>query len=206
MEKCPVLDEELKDKVKRAFPTLVLASQSPNRLSLLRDCGVSVIVRAQNINEICGLSNPSEVVTLIASQKMNSYVSSPEFEPSLPAVSADTLVCLGSKLLGKPSDEDEAASMYRLLSGKKHSVLSGLCMYIPGRGIIESCCVVSDVYFRNLSDEDIRKYLETGDYKGVAGAYRIQSYGFTLMEKISGSLSNIIGLPLEKMLEISNNQ
>nr|MCR5761432.1 Maf family protein [Sphaerochaetaceae bacterium] len=106
---------------------------------------------------------------------------------------------------GKPKNAEEAASMYRFLSGKKHSVLSGVCMYIPGRGMTESCCVRSDVYFRELSEEDIKRYIETGDYKGVAGAYRIQSYGYTLMEKISGSLSNIIGLPLEKMLELYSN-
>ncbi len=203
MEKCPVLDVELKNKIKKTFPTLVLASQSPNRLNMLRDCGVTVIVRPQDINEICGLTEPSEVVRLIATQKMRRYMGSSLFDSTLPAVSADTLVCLGSTLHGKPKDEEEAVSMYRLLSGKKHSVLSGLCMYLPGRGMMESCCVVSDVYFKTLSERDIERYICSGDYKGVAGAYRIQSQGYTLMEKISGSLSNIIGLPLEKMLELA---
>lgn len=205
MEKCPVLDKELKNAVKKAFPTLVLASASVNRLGMLRECGVSVTARPQDINEMCGLTEPSEVVSLIARQKMESYLSSSSFDSSVTAVSADTLVCLGFTLLGKPKNAEEAASMYRFLSGKKHSVLSGVCMYIPGRGMTESCCVRSDVYFRELSEEDIKRYIETGDYKGVAGAYRIQSYGYTLMEKISGSLSNIIGLPLEKMLELYSN-
>ncbi len=204
METCPSIDEELKKRIKEAFPVIVLASQSPNRLAVLSSCGISVTARAQDIDEICGLSEPEEVVRILSFQKMKSYVDSCDFDPTIPAVSADTLVCIDNRLLGKPSDEKEARAMYRLLSGRAHSVLSGVTMYIPSKGIVGPECDKSDVFFKNLSGSDIDFYISTGDYRGVAGGYRIQSKGYLMMEKISGSLSNIIGLPLELMLKMSD--
>lgn len=202
MTSCPVVSQDLKASVKSVCPTLVLASASPNRRALLEDCDVKVIVRPQDINEICGLTEPSSVVRTLSRQKLDSYLISPLFDRTIPAIAVDTLVCLDGSLLGKPSDKDDAARMLRKLSGRTHEVLSGMSVYNPASGDVSVICDTSLVRFREFSDEDIAWYVSTGDPIGAAGAYKIQSHGYKLIEDISGSFSNIIGLPLEKLVGI----
>ena len=202
MKTCPAISSDLKASVKAACPTLVLASQSPNRRRLLEDCGVRVLARPQDINEMCGLTEPAAVVQTLSRQKMDSYLGSPDFDPDLPAVAVDTLVCLDGKLLGKPADEADAAKMIRLLSGRTHEVLSGLCVYNPAVKAVSEVFNTSLVRFHELSDNEIEWYVSTGDPMGAAGAYKIQSSGYRLIDNISGSFSNIIGLPLEKLVEL----
>ena len=202
MDSCPVVSLDLKASVKAACPTLVLASQSPNRRRLLEDCGVRVLARPQDIDEMCGLTEPAAVVQTLSRQKMDSYLRSSDFDPSLPAVAVDTLVCLDGKLLGKPSDDEDAAKMLRILSGRTHEVLSGLCIYNPVTKTVSEVFDTSLVRFHELSDDDIAWYISTGDPAGAAGAYKIQSSGYRLIESISGSFSNIIGLPLEKLVQL----
>lgn len=202
METCPRVDEELKRRLREVCPTLVLASQSPNRRRILEDAGVNVITRPQDIWEICGLTEPEAVVMELSRQKFQSYLDSSLFDPSLPAIAVDTLVCLDGKLLGKPKDEVEAEKMLRSLSGRWHEVLSGLSVYNPETG---KKCTVSDitrVHFMDLDREMIAWYIATGDCVGAAGAYKIQSNGYRLIDKTEGSLSNIIGLPLEKLVSV----
>ena len=202
MDSYPVVSQDLKASVTAACPTLVLASQSPNRRRLLEDCGVRVLARPQDINEICGLTEPAAVVQTLSRQKMGSYLKSPDFDPDLPAVAVDTLVCLDGKLLGKPFDDKDAAKMLRMLSGRTHEVLSGLCVYNPATGSVSEMFDTSLVRFHELSDDEIAWYISTGDPMGAAGAYKIQSNGYRLIESISGSFSNIIGLPLEKLVQL----
>ena len=202
MKTCPAISSDLKASVKAVCPTLVLASQSPNRRRLLEDCGVRVLARPQDINEMCGLTEPAAVVQTLSRQKMDSYLGSPDFDPDLPAVAVDTLVCLDGKLLGKPADEADAAKMIRLLSGHTHEVLSGLCVYNPAVKAVSEVFDTSLVRFHELSDNEIEWYVSTGDPMGAAGAYKIQSNGYRLIDNISGSFSNIIGLPLEKLVEL----
>ena len=202
MDSCPVVSQDLKAAVKAACPTLVLASQSPNRRRLFEDCGVRVLARPQDIDEMCGLTEPAAVVQTLSRQKMDSYLKSALFDPSLPAVAVDTLVCLDGKLLGKPSDDEDAVKMLRMLSGRTHEVLSGLCVYNPASGNVTEVFDTSLVRFHELSDDDIAWYISTGDPAGAAGAYKIQSNGYRLIESISGSFSNIIGLPLEKLVQL----
>lgn len=202
MDSCPVVSQDLKASVKAACPTLVLASQSPNRRRLLENCGITVVPRPQDINEMCGLTEPSDVVKTLSGQKMDSYLKSPLFNPDLPAIAVDTLVCLDGRLLGKPADEADAAKMLETLSGRTHEVLSGMSVYNPASASVCVVCDISFVTFRKLSSEDIAWYISTGDPIGAAGAYKIQSHGYRLIESIEGSVSNIIGLPLEKLVEL----
>lgn len=200
MDSCPVVSSELKSSVKAACPTLVLASQSPNRRALLESCNVKVLVRPQDINEICGLTEPSAVVRTLSGQKMDSYLKSPLFDRTIPAIAVDTLVCLDGQLLGKPADKTDAHKMLSLLSGRTHEVLSGMSIYRPFSGDIIVVCDISLVRFKDLSESEIEWYIGTGDPIGAAGAYKIQSHGYRLIDSIDGSISNIIGLPLEKLV------
>jgi len=202
MENIPLIEQSLKDRLKILCPRLVLASQSPNRRLTLQECGIEVITRPQDIWEICGLTNPPDVVTVLSKQKMESYLSCELFNPDIIAVSADTLVSLDGKLLGKPKDETEAREMYAEMSGRWHDVFSGMSVYIPGR---EGFVMVSDksrVKFIELTESDIDWYISTGDFLGAAGGYRIQRSGYKLIEEIDGSFSNVIGIPLERLAEV----
>ena len=123
---------------------------------------------------------------------------------TIPVVGADTIVVLEDRVLGKPGNREEAFSMLRSLSGKNHVVKTG--MAILYRGKINLSVTATQVRFRHLKEEEIRKYIETGEPMDKAGAYGIQGLGTLLVDSISGSYDNVVGLPLtvlyEKMGEI----
>ncbi len=202
MDTCPTVPSTLLSQVRSVCPTMVLASGSPNRRRLLESAGVNVVVRPQDIWEICGETEPSLVVKTLSKQKIDSYMASSSFDTSLPAIAVDTLVCLEGALLGKPQDEDDARSMLSRLSGAWHEVYSGLSVYNPKDGCMSVICDVTRVHFSNLKDGLLDWYLKTGDWKAAAGAYKIQENGYRLIDEISGSYSNIIGLPLERLVSI----
>ena len=202
MDKCPSVEISIQEKLRKTCPVIVLASQSPNRRKVLENAGIQVIIRPQNIWEICGETEPSKVVTALSFQKMDSYLKSQEFDSSLPAVAIDTLVYLDGKLMGKPKDDEDARSMLRSFSGKWHEVYSGMSVYVPQTKKTEVVCVVTRVLFHKLSESDIDWYVSTGDPKGAAGAYKIQENGFKLIDAIDGSFSNIIGIPLERLIDV----
>lgn len=122
----------------------------------------------------------------------------------IPVVGADTIVVLEGQVLGKPGNREEAFSMLRSLSGKNHVVKTG--MAILYRGEINLSVTATKVRFRHLKEEEIKKYIETGEPMDKAGAYGIQGLGTLLVDSISGSYDNVVGLPLtvlyEKMGEI----
>ena len=130
MDRCPVVEISIQEKLRKTCPVIVLASQSPNRRKVLESAGIRVITRPQDIWEICGETEPEKVVTVLSSQKMESYLRSPEFDPSLPAVAVDTLVALDGKLMGKPKDDENAKAMIRSFSGRWHEVYSGMSVYM----------------------------------------------------------------------------
>ena len=202
MERCPEVDEKLMEKLRKLSPVIVLASQSPNRRKILEKAGLHVITRPQDIWEICGFTEPDKVVQALSSQKMDSYLKSPEFDPTLPAVAVDTLVSLDGNLMGKPKDDDDARSMIRSFSGRWHDVFSGMSVYVPDTGKVSCVCDVTRVLFHPLTEADIDWYISTGDCTGAAGAYKIQENGYKLIDAIDGSFSNIIGIPLERLAEI----
>lgn len=123
---------------------------------------------------------------------------------TIPVVGADTIVVLEDRVLGKPGNREEAFSMLRSLSGKTHVVKTG--MAILYRGKISLSVTATQVRFRHLKEEEIRKYIETGEPMDKAGAYGIQGLGTLLVDSISGSYDNVVGLPLtvlyEKMGEV----
>ena len=132
--------------------------------------------------------------------KMEAYLSSPFFRQDTVAISADTLVHLDSYLLGKPKNLEDADRILRMLSGRTQEVLTGCGLYIPGKGT-EFFLDRASVVFKTLKDSEIRDYLETGEWQGAAGAYRLQKTGWKLVETISGDWTTVVGLPLERIIE-----
>jgi septum formation protein len=110
---------------------------------------------------------------------------------------ADTVVEAEGKILGKPSGPEEAQSMLRLLSGRVHRVYSGIALLVEKGKQMEQEVVCTEVKFRQMSSDEVRFYLDTGEWAGAAGAYRIQESGAFFVEWIHGSYSNVVGLPLE---------
>ena len=181
------------------FPRLVLASTSPNRKALLEKGGCLVDAFAPDADESRDGATPQETVERIAGRKIASYISSPSFNPSVPAIAADTLVLIDGELLGKPSSREDAYRMLRALSGRTQTVISSAGIWLPGKGRMLLTDEAS-VVFRALTDEEISEYISTGEWQGAAGGYRLQKTGFTLVERIDGDWTTVVGLPLKAIL------
>ncbi len=109
---------------------------------------------------------------------------------------ADTIVVVAGRVLGKPESHEDAQGMLSLLSGKAHEVITGFCLLNPSGGIAHSESVITEVRFKFLTEEEITGYIRTGEPFGKAGAYAIQGVGAFMVESISGSYTNVVGLPM----------
>ena len=146
--------------------------------------------------------NPEKEIQNLAEKKaLACHAQHPEHKEKW-IIAADTLVVFQGKPIGKPADIDEARAFLRALSGKSHTVISGVAFLDRTTGRLYSDSDVSEVHFRILTEKEIEDYLETGEWQGAAGAYRIQHKGGKLVERIHGSFSNVIGLPLSKLFNI----
>jgi len=177
---------------------LILASKSPRRRELLLQAGLSdfVIRPAPGEELAAGDMPPEEAVREIALSKGRQVVQTAESGELV--LAADTMVCLDGALLGKPKDGDEAKDMLRRLSGRAHTVYTGIALFLDGR---ESTGVeATDVYFRDLSDQEIAAYVETGEPMDKAGAYGIQGRAAAFVRRIEGDVTNVIGLPLSPLV------
>jgi len=171
---------------------IILASQSPRRRELLSLYGVPFVVDPSQADEDHVDGTGAERVKKLAQVKCAEVA---QRHPGRFVLAADTLVCVEDEILGKPKDEADACRMLRLLSGRAHEVHTGVCLRLPdGR---ELCGVdTAKVYFMNLTDDMIRRYVATGEPMDKAGAYGIQSTAGIFISHIEGSPSNVIGLPL----------
>ena len=176
------------------MPTHVyLASGSPRRRFLLESAGFGVTVIRQNASEDWPSLPTHEAAEEIARRKLKAAG-----KLSGPTVSADTVVVLGDQPLGKPQDEEEARQMIRRLSGCRHEVITGVCV---GDGCsVVSFAVATEVWFRPLSDAEISTYVGFGESLDKAGAYGIQGRGACLVDRIEGSYTNVVGLPLAETM------
>jgi septum formation protein len=177
-------------------PQLVLASNSPRRRKLLADAGFDYIVVAPEINEVV-----SAEITLREATSWNALrkgLAVARLRPNDIVLAADTLVALDGHVLGKPANRADAARILRLLSGRTHEVTTGVFAAHLHSGQSETFCVTSQVAFKKLSDQMIQDYLARIDPLDKAGAYAAQGKGRVIISRISGSRTNVIGLPLEK--------
>jgi septum formation protein len=186
---------------------IVLASASPRRQELLKNAGVEFMVKPANIPEV---RNPGEAPQIFA-ERMAREKARAVFagEKDEYVLGADTIVIgratgvppvQGDLVLGKPQDEQDAARMLRLLSGRKHHVITGVCLI--GNNFEDVRSETTTVYFSELSDADIREYIATGEPMDKAGAYAIQGAASRWISKIEGDYSNVVGLPVALVLQM----
>lgn len=172
-------------------PPVVLASGSPRRLELLRRLGVEPTVRPADIDESPRPGEaPADLVMRLATAKARDV----EAAPDELVVAADTVVAVGTRVLGKPRDRDDATRMLGELSGRDHHVLSGVALRLGDR--LQADVATTRVSFRRLDPREIAWYVATGEPDDKAGAYGLQGAGAVLVEGIRGSDTNVIGLPL----------
>ncbi|HLY44989.1 MAG TPA: nucleoside triphosphate pyrophosphatase [Stellaceae bacterium] len=175
-------------------PLLVLASASPRRLALLEQIGiVPDVVDPADIDETPAKGElPAAHVVRLAEAKARTVAGR---RPGAFILAADTVVACGRRILPKAEDEASARACLTLLSGRRHRVYGGLAVIAP-QGEIGVRRVVSQVLFKRLSGSDIAAYLQSGEWHGKAGGYAIQGRAAAFIPWISGSYSNVVGLPL----------
>ncbi|HEX3726973.1 MAG TPA: Maf family protein [Pirellulales bacterium] len=188
--------------------SLILASQSPQRRALLAQEGYQFRVIAPRSTAECGICSketPGELVARLARQKAADIAE--RFAAGLPAASVivgcDTVAeCLG-QILGKPVDRGHAQTMLRLLSGREHHVYSGLCLWPAAGGNPRVRVAITRLRMETLGPDEIDQYLDSGQWEGKAGGFGLQDRPGWL-HLVSGSESNVIGLPLELLAEMLN--
>lgn len=183
---------------------LVLASTSPRRSMLLEEAGFTfTLVKADVSEELSEGVLPQEGVQELALRKaqagLSRWLDSGGKREDI-VLGADTIVVLDNRILGKPETELEAEEMLCSLSGRQHAVYTGVAL-VNGTGRKESTAVRTDVFFRVLTLEEIRGYVATGEPMDKAGAYGIQGKAAVFVDHYEGSLSNVIGLPMEHVRE-----
>jgi septum formation protein len=174
---------------------VVLASRSPRRIELISQLGVTAEVVPADIDEtpLVG-EEPVEYVKRLASSKARAVQE--RLGTDAFVLGADTTVDLGGVIFGQPDDESEARRMLKALSARTHRVHTGVAVIAPDRS--ESLVVTSLVTFEPVTDALLDWYIGTGEWQGKAGSYAIQGLGGTLVASTRGSMSNIIGLPLQE--------
>ena len=172
---------------------ILLASQSPRRQELLALFGIPFEVMPSHASEDDDHPDCKQRVKALAKIKCMDVAAR---YPNRMVLGADTLVCIDDRILGKPKSKAEAQSMLRLLSGKTHTVYTGVCLYCPEKPLRLEVSETK-VTMIPLTDEQIERYIATGEPMDKAGAYAIQGKAGVFIQKIEGSPSNVIGLPLD---------
>lgn len=179
---------------------IILASGSPRRKELLANLGLTFDVVVASISEKPLMYEMAEQFVLrMATEKAASVA---EQFPEKCIISGDTIVCLGHAILGKPISTENAVELLLQLSGRTHVVRSGFCVLQQSKNIIRTHSVETKVQFTDFSEDVARAYVATGEPMDKAGAYGIQGIGGVLVERIEGSYSNVVGLPLAEILDV----
>ena len=186
--------------LKLPYP-LILASQSPRRRQLLSQIGLTYSILPANIDEdaVSLVLPPQEYVRELSKRKAL-YIREEIGGAKAIILGADTIVVIDGRILNKPTDPDDAFLMLKQLSNRMHEVFTGITLVESHTGNIKSEVQRTEVYFRELDDEEIRQYIASGSPMDKAGAYGIQEdYGAVFVSKINGCYYNVVGLPLEKL-------
>lgn len=179
---------------------IILASSSPRRKELLQNVGVEFEIVAPYADEsLLGPENPKDYVLRLATEKALSV--SQNLEGDFLVIGADTIVVVDNDILGKPASEEDAGAMLSKISGREHNVLTAFCIARPKNNILHSEVVDTTVRVKTLEPQEIQGYIKTKEPMDKAGAYGIQGIGAFMVREISGSYTNVVGLPLVEVLE-----
>lgn len=174
---------------------VILASASPRRQELLHYIFNDFECIPADIDETIPDGVETEFAPEYFACQKALYIS--KLYPDALVIGSDTVVIVGSQILGKPSDENDARNMLRLLSGTTHSVVTGCCLFLNGKS--RSFAEETFVEFNKLSDKEIDDYISTREPFDKAGAYGIQGFGSLLVRRIDGDFFNVVGLPVSRL-------
>jgi septum formation protein len=176
---------------------LVLASASPRRREILETLGIAFEVVPSEVAEVraAGESAGRYVRRLAADKAKDVAARMRDRAPAPFVLGADTTVVLGAEVLEKPADDADARRMIRALAGRAHRVITAVALARAGGGVLEVIAASTEVRFRPLDEKEVAAYVATGEGRDKAGAYAVQGVGAGLVESVSGSYSNVVGLP-----------
>ena len=183
----------------------ILASASERRKDLLSRIVSNFEVKISNFDEekVEVSTNIENYVKTLAEGKAKDVALNCDNDSII--IGADTIVIIGNNILGKPKDKNHAFEMLKLLSNNVHRVYSGVAVINNQKNIMKSECLYTEVYFSEISDDEIWRYIESGECLDKAGAYGIQGYGGVFAEKINGCYYNVVGLPLNLLNKMIKN-
>ncbi len=177
---------------------IILASASPRRKSLMDVLGLDFEIKVSDCEEkIDKNCSVEDIVMSLSLQKASAVADNTKGDYLI--IGADTVVSYNDEILGKPANKDDAIKMLKLLSGKTHSVYTGFTIIHTSDNTILTDYEKSDVTFRKLDDEEIIKYVNTGEPMDKAGAYSIQGIASSFVEELKGDYNNVVGLPIYKL-------
>ncbi len=170
-----------------------LASSSPRRQEILTAMGLRFTAAGVDIDETRHDGEPvADMVVRLAIAK--AAAARENLDPSLPIIGADTAVAIGDQVLGKPGSQDEAVQMLAALSGRTHTVLTGVALDCAG--VVRTATSLTEVRFREISPDEAQSYWQSGEPLDKAGAYAVQGIAGIFVEELSGSYSGVVGLPV----------
>ena len=176
---------------------LILASQSPRRKELLGLLGIPFTIQVSQVDETMEQGkSPAQQVAEVSRRKALATVVSAEDV----VIAADTIVVCDDVILGKPKDRQDACRMLKMLSGRSHQVMTGMTVRYGSQ--LYSCTEITDVTFRELSDREIERYVDSGEPMDKAGAYGIQGGAAIFAEKLCGDYYNVMGLPVCRLVQV----
>ena len=186
--------------VMREAPRIILASASPRRRALLAEMGLAFDVIEPHVDEsLDGSPAPADAARLLAERKAEHVAAT--LDDGI-VIGADTVVSLDGEIIGKPSDHADAVAILSRLRDSDHSVITGVCVIDVGsrRKIVEAA--ETWIHMRHISDDEIERYVTSGEAMGMAGAYAVQETGDRYIESMDGSFTNVVGLPVELLRNV----
>lgn len=181
---------------------MILASNSPRRKEILENFGFSLEIKTKNIEEI---SDEKEIIKKVEDIARKKVMAVAMDNPNEFVIGADTVVVIDNKILGKPKNEKDIYEMLHLLSGRTHQVITSFSFINISKNIDIKDSQISDVSFKNISDEEIKWYIDTKEPFDKAGSYGIQGKGSYFVEKIDGDFFSVMGFPIGKFVRTLAN-
>lgn len=188
--------------------SIILASSSPRRKEILKMMNIpfKVINPAVDESQFTG-NDPQELSAVLAKAKLDSVLQTFKNGQDIPWIlSADTVVAIDSRILGKPKDKNQAFEYINLLQGKTHCVVTSMAIYCPLTKTSTVKSAVTKVTFAPMSQNEISAYLDTGEWQSAAGAYKIQGLASCFISRIEGTSSCVVGLPIFDLYDILKSQ